>query len=356
MRVAILGAGPSGLVCALTLEKKGVCPDIFERSDRVGLHVPLVYLMLELFQRPHEDQLRYLSKLGISLRPLHKISRVTMRSPHHSAEVRGDLGYLIERGQGEKALEVQLAEKLQTKIKFNVEANYRDLSDDYDYVVVADGSSRAAVDLKVWETTMDAWVRGVVILGEFNPEEATIFLDTTYARHGYAFLAPFSRERAVVMLSVPDIKRADMDSFWEKFVRKEKLDLQIVQTFEMNHTSGVSSRQRINNILLTGSAGGFTDSLLGLGLVMGITSGVLAGRAITEGLDYERMAGPMVRRIRRLTMFREALNRLDNSGLSMLVGAITLPGIKQAIYNSNLDIVDLLYPVLKKLAKKPRHI
>lgn len=356
MRVAIIGAEPSGLACALTLEKKGICPDIYERSNRVGLNVPMAYLMLELFQRPYRDQLHYLSKLGVSLRPLNKISRVIMRTPGRVAEVVGNLGYLVERGHGKNALEVQLAEKLHSIIKFDVEADYHTLSSDYDFVVMANGRSRAAVDYKVWETTMSAWVRGAVILGEFNPGEATIFFDTTYARHGYAFLAPFDRERAVVMLSVPDISRAQLDGFWEKFVQKEKLNIQIVQTFEMHHTSGVTSRQCIENILLTGNAGGFTDSLLGLELVMGITSGVMAGRAITEGLDYERMVKPMIRRVKRLVLFREALNRLDNSGLSMLVSAITLPGIKQVIYNTDLDIINLLYPAVKKLVKKPSHI
>jgi flavin-dependent dehydrogenase len=287
----------------------------------------MVYLMLELFQRPYRDQLLYLSKLGINLRPLNKISRVIMHSPRRSAAVRGNLGFLVERGQGEKALEVQLAEKLHTRINFNVDANYRDLAGDYEFVVVADGSSRAAAEKKYGKPPCDAWVKGAVILGEFNPEEAAIFFDTSYARHGYAFLAPFDRDRAVVMLSVPDIKRPELDGFWEKFLQKTNLDLQIVQTFEINHTSGVSSRQRIENILLAGNAGGFTDSLLGLGLVMGITSGVLAGRAISDGLDYERMVRPMVRRIKRLIVFREALNRLDNDGISTLISAITLPGV-----------------------------
>jgi flavin-dependent dehydrogenase len=279
-----------------------------------------------------------------------------MRTPGRVAEVTGNLGYLVERGQGDNALEVQLAQNLHTNIKFDIEADYRTLSSDYDFVVMADGSSRTAVDYKIWETVMSAWVRGAVILGGFNPGEATIFFDTVYARHGYAFLVPFSRERAVIMLSVPDIGRAQLDGFWEKFVQKEKLDLKIVQTFEMQHTSGVASRQLMENILLTGNAGGFTDSLLGLGLVMGITSGVMAGRAIAEGLDYERMVKPMIRRVKRLTVFREALNRLDNSGLNMLVSAITLPGIKQAIYNTDLDIINLLYPAVSKLVKKPHYI
>jgi hypothetical protein len=64
----------------------------------------------------------------------------------------------------------------------------------------------------------------------------------------------------------------------------------------------------------------------------------------------------MVRRIKRLIVFREALNRLDNDGISTLISAITLPGVKQAIYNTNLDIINLLYPAVRKLVKKPHYI
>jgi flavin-dependent dehydrogenase len=36
MEVAIKGAGMSGLSCAITLEKHGIKPTIFEKRNRVG--------------------------------------------------------------------------------------------------------------------------------------------------------------------------------------------------------------------------------------------------------------------------------------------------------------------------------
>lgn len=36
MEVAIMGAGMSGLCCAITLERYGITPTIFEKRSRVG--------------------------------------------------------------------------------------------------------------------------------------------------------------------------------------------------------------------------------------------------------------------------------------------------------------------------------
>lgn len=354
LRVAIIGAGPCGLACALELERRGIYPDIFERSSRVGFAVPKVGVMMQLFERPKRDQLHYLSDhFGLQIQPLAKLRKVVMRTYRRTVSFRGDLGYLVERGQSQEAVEVQLSKKLRSKIKFDTQADYRTLAGEYDYVVVAEGYPIAARDLSIYETTTSSWVKGTIVLGQFDPEAATIYYNTDYARYGYGYLAPFNRERAMLDLIVPDINRTDLSDYWNKFMDKEKFHPEIVETFEMHHVSGLSNRQRVDNILLVGNGGGFTDSFIGLGLFAGMAGGVLAGRAIAEGLDYERMVRPLIGQVRRLQAFREAFNKLDNTGIDLLVRAITLPGIKQAIYNTNIDFISLLHPLLKKYVTKP---
>lgn len=354
MRVAIIGAGPCGLACALELERRGINPDIFERSHRVGLAVPKVGTMLQLFERPKRDQLRYLSEhFRLQLQPLAKLRKIVMRTCRRTVTVRGDLGYLIERGQSQESVEVQLSKKLHAKIKFDIQADYRTLAGEYDYVVVAEGFPIAARDLKIWETTTSSWVKSAVVLGQFDPEAATIYFNTDYAKHGYAYLAPFNRERAMLDLIVPDINRTELSDYWNKFVDKEKFHPEIIETAEMHHVSGLSKRQRVDNILLVGNGGGFTDPFIGTGLFGGMAGGVLAGRAIAEGLDYERMVRPLIERVRQLQAFREAFNKLDNTGIDLLVRSITLPGIKQAVYNTNIDMISLIHPLLKKYVTKP---
>lgn len=355
MRVAIIGAGPCGLACALELERHGITPDIFERGDRVGSAIPYVALMLQVFERPTRDQVEYLNKkLELPFKPLARLKRLVMRTRHHTAGVRGDLGYLLERGQGSQSLEVQLSKKLSGRIKFDIQADYRSLAGEYDYVVVADGSPLAARDLGIWETTVSAWAKGAVILGQFDPKSATIFFDTGYARHGYAYLTPFSCERANLMLIVPDSNRTELSEYWDLFLERESIEPETVETFDLHHVTGLSLHQQVNNILLVGSSGGFTDSFIGLGLFTGMASGVLAARAIAKGLDYERMAHPLINQVRRMLDFREAFNTLDNNGIDLLVRTITLPGIKQIIYNSHMDFISFIHPLLKARLNKRR--
>ena len=79
MRVAIVGAGPSGLACALELERRGIYPDIFERSSRVGHPIPRVEVLLQLFERPLRNQLRYLMENhNLEFKPLSPLRRVVM--------------------------------------------------------------------------------------------------------------------------------------------------------------------------------------------------------------------------------------------------------------------------------------
>ncbi|OPY58936.1 MAG: glutamate synthase subunit beta [Pelotomaculum sp. PtaU1.Bin035] len=352
MRVAIIGAGPSGLVCALALERRGIKPDIFERGRRVGFTVPRVDILLQLFQRPQRDQLRYLfDHFGFKIKPLAKIRRYIIHSLPHNVSIKGDLGYLMERGQSRDAVETQLARQLRSKIKFNIHAGYRALASEYDYVVVAEGNHLAAKDLKIWETAITAWVKGAIVLGRFDTEAAAVYFNMDYAKHGFGSIIPFSRERALLALHVPYIDHSELTLCWNKFMEQENFRPEIIETFELHHTGGFTARQQVDNILLAGASGGFTDSFLGLGLFEGILSGALAGKAIAEGLNYEQLVSHLTRQVKRRFAFREALNSMDNTGLDRLIRAITLPGIKQAIYNTNIDILGLLYPYVMQYVR-----
>jgi len=353
LRVAIIGAGPSGLACALELERRGIYPDIFERSSKVGYAVPRVEILLQLFQRPQRDQLHYLfNNFGVKFEPLAMVQNYVMRSMRHIVPIRGRLGYLVERGQSRNAVEVQLAGNLRSKIKFNTHAGYRALAGDYDYVVVAAGNHVAADELNTWENTITAWVKGAIVLGQFDPKAAIVYFNTDFAKHGFGSLKPFNNKQALLALQVPYINHSELNYYWNKFMDIEKFRPEIIETFELHYTGGVTSRQQVDNILLTGNSGGFTDNFLGLGLLPGMISGGLAGKAIAEGLNYEQLVRPLTSQVKRLSAFRDAINTMNNDSIDRLIGTVSLPGIKHIVYNSNVDIINLLYPIIVKYAGK----
>lgn len=353
MRVAIIGAGPSGLACALALEQRGIDPDIFECSSKVGYTVPRVEILIQLFQRPQRDQLHYLFEhFGLRFKPLGRVRRYFMHSLKQTVPIRGKLGYLVERGQSRDAVEVQLAGNLRSKVIFNTRANYRELVNEYDFVVVAEGNLLVAKDLKILETTISAWVKGAIVLGRFDPEATSVYFDRDYAKHGFGSLKPFSRERALLALNIPGISHTELDRCWNQFMEQENFRMEMVETFEIPFTTGLTSRRQVGKLLLIGNSGSFTDSFLGLGLMEGIVSGTLAGKAIAEGLNYEQLIRPLIMQVRRRFAFREAINTLDNTGIDRLLKFIALPGVKQVIYNSNIDLINLLYPIVKNYKRK----
>lgn len=349
MRVAIVGAGPGGLACALELERRGIYPDIFERSNRLGHPIPRVEMLLQLFGRPARNQLRYLAENhALEFQPLSPLRRVVMRTYRRSATVRGNLGFLVERGQGEQSIEVQLSRKLRSGIKFDLEADFRTLAGEYNYVVVAEGNRLAASELGLWETKLNAWIKGANVLGRFAPGSVTIYFNTKYAGHGFGSLTPFNRDRASLELIVPGVERCQANELWESFISLEKINFEVIDSYEINYSTGLTSRRQVDNILLAGASGGFTDSFLGLGLFAALSSGALAARAIAEGWDYEKLTATLSNRTSRLIAFRKFFNILGNKEIDRLVHGITLPGIRQVIYNTNLDIIGMLCSLLDK--------
>ena len=109
MKVAIIGAGTSGLSCAIELERNGINPVIFERNGFIGEPYPHVSAFLGLITRPASDPIKYMDKkLGIKLKPLNQFRKVIHYSPNNQVTVTGHLGYFMIRGMGENDVKTQL--------------------------------------------------------------------------------------------------------------------------------------------------------------------------------------------------------------------------------------------------------
>ncbi|MGB9804185.1 NAD(P)/FAD-dependent oxidoreductase [Desulfofundulus sp.] len=351
MRVAIIGAGPSGLACALELQRLGHKPIIFERYHRVGHPVERVDTLLHLAWLPVRDQLSYLArKCGLHLHPLAPLHCIIMSSPGHRVTVRSPrLGYLLVRGRSPLSIENQLAAGLKSPVIFETVADPQELARDFDWVVVATGDSKPTRQLNLWKEYSSAVIKGALVLGEFDPRTFHIFWDTRYAGHSFGYLAPLDRNRASIHLCIGGIEPEEIDDYWELFLESEKLHYHIIETYEQEFHCGQPTRHRTGNILLVGNSGGFVCSLLGMGLFPGLISGVLAARAIAGSGDYEKMVQPLTRRLEQLNELRFHLEKLDNRSLDRLVGILGLPVIKHLIYHSGLNIIPIICNMLSRL-------
>jgi digeranylgeranylglycerophospholipid reductase len=351
MNVAIIGAGLAGLSCAHELERHGLHPVVFERNSFIGEAYPHVSATLEIVTRPIKDSLDHFRSLGIEIRPLDYCKKIVHHSPHATTIIKGNLGYFFRRDQTVDDLKVQIHSTLRnTKILFNELADFRTLEKEYDYVVIANGDSNFTEELGCWHDRVTTFVRGAIILGEFDPNALIIWLNKDYCKDGYAYLTPFNRKQASIALIATDVSEKEIDPYWDLFWHSTEMrQYTIVEEFKLEHKSATVYPYRVGNVLFAGDAAGIIDPFLGFGSLSAITMGVMAARAIAEGSDYATLMNDITQKNIKLFEFRKAINGSTNFMYDMVVTSIGLPGIKHALYYTPLDITSIGSFLLKHL-------
>jgi flavin-dependent dehydrogenase len=253
-------------------------------------------------------------------------------------------------------LKVQIHSKLKkTNIIFNEYADYKKLSKDYDYVIIGNGDPSVAKELGCWTDWVNAYVKGAVVLGDFDPNTFIVWVNKDYCKNGYAYLSPFDKKRASVVLVVTDVNEKEVDHYWELFLQTENIQYRILENYKLKHTSGIAKPHRVNNMLLVGNAGGAMDPFLGFGVLGSLLTGVMSARSIVTNKDYEKLISKIVKKNLQFYEFRKAFNDMNNSYFDILISSIDTPVIKQLIYDTSLNVVNLgahLLKIKNRLARK----
>ncbi|HUW64897.1 MAG TPA: dehydrogenase [Spirochaetia bacterium] len=351
MKIAIIGAGPAGLACALECEKLGIIADVFERDREVGWVWPQVVVYLSFFERRLGDVHSHLKETyGIYVKPLAEFRHLVMRSPHAETKIDGKLGYFWERGKGASSLENQLlAELKQTPVHYNRPADYKELARKYDYVVVATGKDTTPKELDVWEDCGRVVMLGGVAMGSFDPTTSVVYANTDYAGSGYARLTPINETQALVGLYCIGKKPDEADSLFGRFVEMEGLaHLEFLYKITpAAFSTGRVRKARIGNVLLAGRAAGLVERFMGTGLSYAIASGVMAARAMIRDMDYDELLRPMWDHLENLSSFRQYFETMNNDGYDKLIGTLGNPIVQGAIYHTGLNFADIIGGILK---------
>ncbi|MEG6616190.1 NAD(P)/FAD-dependent oxidoreductase [Peptococcaceae bacterium 1198_IL3148] len=350
MKVAIIGAGIAGLACAIELERLGITPEVYEQRYQVGDPCSFPAVMLDLGLVTSE-QIRYLYKqYRLKIKPLAKIKRLVLHSPNHKKTFTGQLGHFVEMGHSDNNLHNQLASELKVKINLRQNVDYFKIRDNYDWVVLADGSPSIPIQLNIWQSTFQGWVRGGNMVGEFAPSTAEVWVNREFAREGYAYLAPYNNKAAALTLFVNGISRQELHDYWNTFINKLQSEPKFTAFFELEYQTGRLKKHQVANTIIVGNAGGFVPALWGQGLMMSMISGIEAARSIVKGSNYEQKVKTLIKANERLDKIHQSLNQLDNSGLDMLVKMLKVPGVTSLATTAHYSGVKLISNLISRIS------
>ncbi|MGB9781188.1 NAD(P)-binding protein [Caldanaerobacter sp.] len=352
MKVGIIGAGIAGLSCAHFLERNGVFSHVYERNHRIGNLFTYGEIVLNLMTRPY-DSLEIMNRMGISLQPLSTLKRLVIKSPKNKVEIKGKLGYIFERGQGENSVENQIAKNLTSKIFFNINANYESLMKEYDHVVIATGNSMMAKSITEWENIVSASIKGGIAIGNFEPDTVYVWFDRSYANSGFGYLVPLGPKKASLVLVVTYSLKEEVENMWQEFLSKEKINFSMVETFESELEIGMPRHRSIGKVYLVGNAGGFLDSAFGFGLINSMMSSFYCSFSIVKGYNYEEKVLNLQKKLNNLRKIRERMDTGTNEDIERLIGLMKNPLVKTLVYNTNIDIFSYLPFFMKFGTKKP---
>lgn len=335
MKVAIIGAGLSGLTCAHELIRHGIIPTVFERKSYVGEVLDLPIIALNMFNMPISKPFKYLKRnFNLDIKPNYILKEVKMYSANKNLTVKSNLGYILKRGKYSDGIESQILQSINIPVNFNSYIDVNDIKNDFDYIIVATGTPNIPKDLNIFTSFFDAYVRIATVLGDFDVNSVTVWMNTAFAKSAFAYIVPNSKKDARLLLTVNNIYPDEIDYYWKKFLQITNANYNISNVTDIRHDVGIVKPVQYKNLLFCGNAGGFLDDALGFGSVKALLSGVLAAKCIIENKNYNKISQKLSKNIHKAHEFRKALNTFTNDDFDAVLAGLNLPGIKQYVYDN----------------------
>jgi flavin-dependent dehydrogenase len=313
--IKILGAGPAGLMAALTLARAGRRVAIYERAADVGTRHDGDLEAVENWTID-TDVCAELAQWGLGTNfrcvPFHT---TTYFGPgfRHSVEVCDSqpLFYAVQRGPLAGSIDRGLLEQARAA---GVEVLFNQPAQPHEVDIVAGGFTRARAYAVGYNFTTNA------------PNGSYVCFDDTLTPHVYSYLILCDGQGTVAAGAITPRQgmRPNLDRVLEGFRTQIGFSVRSPRYFAASVTFGVPETAQREGRLYVGEAADFQDPFCGFGMRMSMTTGYLAARSLLDGTDYDQAW-----RARYLGLLRTAaVNRMAQQLVGNLGYRLAIPFIR----------------------------
>ncbi len=312
--IKIAGAGISGLTAAINLARNGYDVIVYEKDKSFSRDNICAVRNYDLSM----DAIKEFEKCGVNVKPHSETKRVIKFSPNHSIEEEGEktIFYIFERGPGENSMENQLLKEAKD---LGVRVVMGRPVDEENVDIVATGGRR-----------MDIFAYGHIYSGLNVPKNtAYIIYDDLYAPKGYIYILTANGKTVIVSVSFEKKKFRYLPANFSIFLRKNEFVRKMVGKKEtVSKISGFGNYDIVNTAkedgrYYVGERGFFMDASKGFGIRYAIMTGHLAAKAITDGLDYNRLWKKVLKEeLERNLKRRILLNKFTNKDYDLMLKKI----------------------------------
>jgi len=265
MRIAIVGAGITGLYLAWKLSEKGYQVTVFEKREKIGKEVCSGLLSQRILDFIPESQ-----KLIQN-----QIEYCFIHFPKRTLKIKFSKNFYVMNHNELDDLVLNLAKKAGANILFNSTITF--IPERFDRVIGCDGAlSQIRKNLGLKEPQFYLGIRGFLAKGDFSS-----YVETWPKKQGFIWKIPRGRETEYGIIEKPHWAK----NFFEEFLNKNNLSLERIKSALISQGLIISQNQ---NITLCGEAAGLTKPWSGGGVVWGVMAANILLKNFPDFLKYQK--------------------------------------------------------------------
>lgn len=347
-----MGAGAAGLMCAYELGRLGYNSDVYEIQEKIGGRgFDHTLAWMNIVYKPMVDPIGFIKKkYDLNVKPMGEVRRVVFKSKNNSAVLDGKLGYIHLSGPDERSIYYKIYPHIKNaNFKFAETPNFRELNQNYDHVVMANGYTELSELMGLWNTDVAGFVRGATVYGNFDPNTIYMWFNTEYAQHAYAYFIPWNNRKGSITLNMLETTVHGAEICWKRFLNDINWNMEIAEIWETIHSLGHVDKYFYDNIILTGAAGGFLDPLFAFGNLESLDSGGAAARHIAGTSNYLDEIKFWRQRNNKSLVLRRYIDKFTNDDFDKMLDYLKTPMFRTLAVHSGLNVVSILSMFIKQI-------